>query len=460
MGHQLPVLNYDGVGSLAHDGRRRFVYPADVSGRFTRLRRIGFVVLIVVLLALPFIQVGGHPAVFLDIPARRFFLFGETFNAQDFWLVFFGLTGVGFALIATAAVYGRVWCGYACPQTVFLEGLYRRIERLIDGPHSKWARRQRGPWTASRLGRFALKHLIFAALSVFLAHVFLSYFTSLPGLWLMVTSSPAEHPTAFTWIVVMAVALYVNFAWFREQLCVIICPYGRLQSSLSDDDTIVVGYDESRGEPRGKKRDPNAGDCVDCKRCVQVCPTGIDIRDGLQLDCIGCAACVDACDEVMTKIGRDVGLVRYDSLRGLRGETRRFFRPRLILYAVLGLVGLVVASFAVRSREPFEAVVRRQGAAPFIVQGETVVNAAVVHIVNKQDEEVVFTLRVEGPDAAEISLGAPELTLAPFASDHTPVVVRFQRGAVVRDTLWLDIRGADGEHERVSMPIVGPAAVP
>jgi cytochrome c oxidase accessory protein FixG len=426
MAVHLPVLD-EPTGSLRKDGSREPIHPADVRGRFAYVRHAVFVVLIAVYVALPFVQVGGRPAVFLDVPKRLFFLFGASFNAQDFWLVFFLLTAAGFGLFLATTLAGRVWCGYACPQTVYLEGVYRRIERWLEGPRQVRLRRNRGPATFDKVSRKALKHALFVLVSVVLSHFFLSYFVSLPSLWQMMHASPAEHPAAFGWMLGTSVVLYLNFAWFREQLCLVVCPYGRLQSLLTDTDTVVIGYDSSRGEPRGKLKDPSAGDCIDCNRCVVVCPTGIDIRNGLQLDCIGCAACVDACDEVMTKVGRPRGLVRYDSQNGLDGQARRMLRPRLALYAALGVVGLVVAVFAFRSHAPYEANILRMPGPPYVVEGDRVRNGLQIHLVNKRDEEV--QVRIEPvPDERLTHLGsARTVRLAPLADMHVPLFVTAPR---------------------------------
>ncbi|MDH5490728.1 MAG: cytochrome c oxidase accessory protein CcoG, partial [Myxococcales bacterium] len=391
MPKRLPVLE-EPASSLRKDGRRNLVHPADVSGRFTRLRYLVFALLIGAYVLLPFLKIGGHPALFLDIEHRRFFLFGAAFNAQDFWLAFFLFTGIGFVLIVATTLWGRIWCGYACPQTVFLEGIYRRIERWIEGPRELRLRRRRAGLSLGLIGRKLLKHLLFALLTLALSHVFLSYFVSLPSLLEMMRGSPSEHPEAFGWMAGMSALVYFDFAWFREQLCLVICPYGRLQSVLTDRDTMVIGYDGRRGEPRGKAADPEAADCVDCKRCVVVCPTGIDIRNGLQIECIGCAACVDACDQIMEKLGRARGLIRYDSLNGLEGKPKRLRRPRLLLYAALGALGLIAATTAVRSHQSFEANLLRSAGAPFARSEGQIRNSFQVHLVNKRSEETTYIL--------------------------------------------------------------------
>ncbi|MEI8313213.1 MAG: cytochrome c oxidase accessory protein CcoG, partial [Verrucomicrobiota bacterium] len=341
----------DSVTTINEDGSRYFVQPADVHGRFTLLRRLSALFLIAVYVMLPFVRINGEPAVFLDLMHGKMHLFGITLMFQDLWLLFFLITGMGFSLFLVTAILGRIWCGWACPETVFLDHVFRRFERLIEGDAQARRKLDNAPWTAGKLIRRGLKHGIYILLSALIAHMFLSYFVSLPVLYGMVHRSPIENWSVFLFVVSLTGVLYFNFAWFREQFCIVLCPYGRLQSVLIDDNSIVVGYDELRGEPRGKPGE-TTGDCVDCRRCVQVCPTGIDIRQGLQLECISCAACVDACDDVMKKLGRRLGLVRHDSMNSLAGRPTRFLRPRLFLYFFLMLVGAGVFLFATQQVKP------------------------------------------------------------------------------------------------------------
>jgi cytochrome c oxidase accessory protein FixG len=426
------------------------------------MRTVAFAALTVLLFSLPFVHVGGHPAVFLDMQHRRFYLFGATFNAQDFWLLFFILSGIGFSLIFVTTLWGRIWCGYACPQTVFLEGLFRPIERLIEGPRSERLRRNAGPWTFSKIARKAIKQTIFVALAFAIAHVITAYFVSLPALYDMVLNRPSEHPEAFAWAATLTGILYFNFAWFREQLCLIICPYGRLQSVLSDRDTLVIGYDNQRGEPRGKKGRQGAGDCVDCARCVQVCPTGIDIRNGLQLDCIGCARCIDACDEVMLKLGREKGLVRYDSQKGLAGQPKRIWRPRVALYTALGLVGISAASYAFSLRTPFEAnLLRMRNAPPFVVDQGRVRNAFEVHLVNKQSRNALFELSGAGAEKLHYTIAVPKLELAELADQRVPMFIDFPIGSVKSgERAPIELR-VDGQLVRtLQAPLLSPLTPP
>lgn len=432
---RLPVVQHDmGEGSLGRDGHRRRPYPADVSGRFIRARRIGFAILIAVWAALPWIPIKGHPAVFLDIEKRQFFLFGLTFNAQDAWLLFFALSGVGFGLVYATAFLGRVWCGWACPQTVFLEAMFRPIERLIDGPRATALRRAQHGITFDRAWRAIAKHAAYLVAAAIVAHIILAYFVSIPRVFSMVRHSPTLHPEAFGWAFAVTGLTYGNFAFFREQLCVVICPYGRLQSVLLDDDSLVVGYDEKRGEPRGKASKtasagaPAAavGDCVDCNRCVVVCPTGIDIRQGLQLDCIACTQCIDACDDVMDKLHRPRGLVRYDSLRGLRGERRRILRPRVYAYTVMLAIGAIVAFFAFRSREPFEANLVRLPGMPYTREDGHIRNSFELHLVNKESTPVTFVIDPAPSAALSYVIPLRTMEIEPLGSRRVPVFVTME----------------------------------
>lgn len=436
------VSSKDRLSSIEADGSRKAIHPADVKGRFVRWRRRVYAVLILIYLALPFIRVNGKPAVFLDIAHRRFFLFGQTFNAQDAWMVVFLLTALGFSLLFFTAWLGRVWCGWACPQTVFLEGVYRRVERFFEGPRNQRLKLHKGPWTREKIFRRAGKLATYLLISLVLSHIFLSYFVSLPSLLRMIQEGPLEHATAFAWMAVVTGLLMFNFTWFREQLCIVVCPYGRLQSVMQDDHSMVIGYDAARGEPRGKLRRAERvalpqvqgssparerGDCIDCLRCVNVCPTGIDIRDGLQMECIGCAQCVDACDEVMMKIGKPKGLIRYDSLAGLAGKKKRVARPRLVAYGLLLLAALVGLVTALSSRTPFEANVLRIRGVPYVLEEETIRNQFELHLVNKNPHPTRLHVEVESPIAADFTLPTDTITLNSLESYRLPVFVRVHR---------------------------------
>jgi cytochrome c oxidase accessory protein FixG len=449
----------DSLYCLNPDGSRNTIHTADVKGRFQTRKKIVWSILVMIWVVLPWIEVGGNPAVLIDLANRQFFLFGQTFNAQDFYLAYFLLTGVGFSLFVLSALFGRVWCGYACPQTVFLEGFYRRVERWIEGTAAQRKKLAGQPWGAEKLLRRGGKWAIFALASVFLSHNFLSYFMGAEDVLAAMTSSPAEHPTAFVFVLVFTIIIYFNFTWFREQLCIVICPYGRLQGVLYDEHTVNVGYDARRGEPRGKYNDAGRGDCIDCQRCIAVCPTGIDIRNGTQLECIGCANCIDACDEVMLKVGQAPGLIRYDSQQGLDGEPRRFVRPRLFLYGFLMLLGAVVFSVAAFRRTPFEAaIIRPQGVAPYLVQDDVIRNPLSVHLVNKQPVAHRFVIEPIAPDGVRVLMPVREVGLASLADEKLSFLVEFDRSAWRPDMkLTLRITAAEGGLQiEPSIVLLGP----
>jgi cytochrome c oxidase accessory protein FixG len=390
--HKKP--NLDSVTTINEDGSHFTLHPADVTGRFTLARRVVALVILAVYVALPWININGHPAVFLDVAERRFHLFGLTFLARDLWLAFFFISGLGFSLFFITSLFGRLWCGWTCPYTLFLEHIYRRIERWIDGDAAARRKLDRAPWDSAKITRRVIKHGLYLLVSAIVAHVFLSYFVSLPKLYQYMQESPLKHFGAFAVVLFITVALYFAFSWFREQFCIILCPYGRIQSALTDDDTTVIGYDEARGEPRGKKGTAGAGDCINCNRCVQVCPTGIDIRNGLQMECIGCAACVDACDAIMAKIDRPKGLVRYDSLNGLKGQRRRILRPRIIVYSIMLALGASMLGFALTRVHDVDMVATRMGMMYTVHEG-SVRNQFQLRLLTKRNVPTTFTVELK-----------------------------------------------------------------
>ena len=451
--------NRDSVTTIRDDGSRNFLHPADARGFWTRARRGSAAILIAIYLLLPWIPIGGHPAVFLDIAGRRFHLLGFTLAFQDAWLLFFGITGLGFSLFLVTSLLGRVWCGWACPQTVFLDHVFRRVERWLEGDAVARRKLDAAPWTALKVVRRGVKQVIFFLLSAVITHLFLAYFVSLPELWNMMRHSPGAHWSAFLFVAIATGLLYFNFAWFREQLCVVICPYGRLQSVLIDDHSMVIGYDAKRGEPRAKAGTPDAGACIDCNRCVQVCPTGIDIRQGLQIECIACAACIDACDEVMTKVKRPSGLIRYDSTAAFNGGRTRWIRPRLWLYAVLLAAGASAATWALSTVRPASLGVTRLGGAPYFVDAATVRNQFLVRLVNKRDVPVSFRVVAEGGGFSQVGF-EESVTLAPLAEEVRPLIVSVPRAGYAGPFHFVVVaRPDDGGYElRRKADFTGPDA--
>lgn len=401
------------TATLDASGGRQWVYADLPRGRFARARNAANAVLILFYLAAPWLTVGGQPFLRFDLPARRFSIFGAVFVATDLYLLALLLLIAAIAMFFFSALLGRLWCGWACPQTVFLEGVFRRIERWIEGTPLQRRRLDDGPRDDVYRLKKLVKHAVFLALSVLLAFSFTAYFIEPRAAFGMLRNAGAGYPAAFITALVLTGTTYWNFAWFREQFCTFLCPYARFQAVMLDDHSLIVGYDPHRGEPRGPLRPGQAwgvrGDCVDCRRCVQVCPTGIDIRDGLQLECVSCTACIDACDAVMDRIGRPRGLVRYDSLAGLARRPRRIVRSRVLLYAMVMLALTTVFAAQMANRSAVDLTVARAPGIPYIVQDDgRIRNMFRLHLTNTQLEACTLALELaDVPDAELIAPGQP-----------------------------------------------------
>lgn len=419
MANQQKSPNLDTLSTINQDGSKFNIHPADVKGSFTTRRRITAWLLILVYIAIPWIQINGYPAVFIDLENQRFHLFGLTLLTQDFWVFFFIVSGLAFSLFVLASLVGRVWCGWFCPYTVFLEHLYRRIERIVEGDGPKRKKLDSAPMSASKAVKRTIKWGLYILASFILAHVFLSYFISIPKVWSNMTSSPGENITQFLFIMAFTAIFTFCFGWFREQFCIILCPYGRFQSALTDDETVTVFYDFNRGEPRGKMRKGYTeakGDCIDCKRCVNVCPTGIDIRNGLQLECVACSACVDACNDIMRKVKRPTGLIRYDSSAGINTGKRKILRPRILMYGVFTLLGMgALGATFISKAKPFYAGLVRMRGTTYSATAEGVRNTFVIHLTNKRNRDVTYTIQLDDKDALKLQVDDRKLTVGPLA---------------------------------------------
>lgn len=312
---------------------RKKVYPKHVKGRFRSLRNVASVVLQSLLFLLPWLQWNGRQAVLADLPGRKLYLFDLVLHPHDTYFLHLILISAAFLLFAVSAVAGRMWCGYACPQTLFTQS-FVMIERWFEGDRAARQRLDRQPWNAAKLRIKLSKWAFWLAMGGWLGFTFAGYFLPIRGIAAELLQGHVSTTTAATVFFFTALSLF-EFGYFREQFCNYLCPYARFQGAMLDSNSLIVGYDERRGEPRGKVKDQDRGSCVDCTMCVQVCPQGIDIRKGLQLECIACSACIDVCDEVMDKVGQPRGLVRYTSLNGLEGKPTRVIRPRLIFYSIL-----------------------------------------------------------------------------------------------------------------------------
>lgn len=386
-----PIPQERVLPTLNQDGSRRRIRPKLYEGSLYKKRFVVGWGLMALFVSLPLIRIGGAPAVFLDLASREFTFFGRTFFATDGVLLMLLMLGIFVGIVALTALVGRGWCGWACPQTVYMEFLYRPIERLFEGDRNAQLKRdERGGGI-----RRVLKNLVFLVLSVFVANVFLAYFVSVEVLLKWMSSSPFTHPAGFLVMGVTALLVFFDFAYFREQMCTVACPYARLQAALLDKDSLIIGYQESRGEPRhkGKSREGD-GDCVDCGACVVACPTGIDIREGLQLECIACGQCIDACNTIMPKVKKAPDLIRYASQNSLSGSKSRLLRPRVFVYG--GLIAILIIALLVvgSGRNVADVTILRGIGAPFVLQTDGVRNQIRVKIENRLGEAAEFRLEI------------------------------------------------------------------
>lgn len=421
----------DDVQVIKMYAAREEIYSRQIDGRYARLRWLLVWLTQLLFYGLPWLNWNGRQAVLFDLAARKFYLFGLVLWPQDFIYLAGLLIICAFALFLFTAVAGRVWCGYACPQTVYTE-IFMWIEHRIEGTRSARMRRDRQSWTMSKLARKFAKHLVWGALALWTGFSFVGYFSPIQTLW-----SDVIHwslgPWESFWIVFYAIATYGNAGWMREQVCKYMCPYARFQSAMFDRDSLIITYDAERGEQRGPVGKAS-GDCIDCTLCVQVCPTGIDIRDGLQYMCIGCAACVDACNSVMKKIGRAPGLVRYATENAMKEKLslaeirRRIFRPRVVIYTLVMWLILIAFFGTLLFRIPLKLdVIRDRGVMGREVEDGIIENVYRLQIINTDEATHHYLIRVSGVDG--IALASPEVVeVAATETLALPVRVRVPPG--------------------------------
>ncbi|PID56942.1 MAG: cytochrome c oxidase accessory protein CcoG [Ignavibacteriae bacterium] len=407
----------DHLATVTEEGKRIWIYPKKPSGNFYRLRAIVAAILLVILFGVPFIKVNGHPFMLLDLLDRKFILFGIAFGPHDFHLFVLSLIGLIISIFLFTVVYGRLFCGWVCPQTVFMEMVFRKVEYLIEGDANKQRKLNKQPWTGEKIFKKVTKHIIFFLIAFAIANALLAWVIGLDSLLELIAKPIPEVLGRFIAMIAFTGGTYFMGAYFREQVCTMICPYGRLQGVMLDPDSIVVHYDNVRGEPRTKLKknidQSDKGDCIECKLCVDVCPTGIDIRNGTQLECINCTACIDACNSIMTKVNRPTGLIRYASKNEIESGKRKIFTPKAIGYTIVLALLFSIISFLLTTRSDFElSIVRTAGLLAQEQPGNKISNLYDVKIINKTFNQVPAYLELQDIEG-EIKVVSGDFILKP-----------------------------------------------
>jgi cytochrome c oxidase accessory protein FixG len=448
----------DSVATITKDGKRNYIHPKKPKGILYNLRTKFSIFYLIVFFALPFIKVNGEPLLMLNFLERKFIIFGLIFWPQDFFI--FGIAMLTFMvfIILFTVVFGRIFCGWACPQTIFMEMVFRKIEYWIDGDATKQKHLKAMPWNTEKIKKRAAKFIAFFSIAFIIANFFLAYFISMDELIHHIKNPTANLGTLISLLVFTTIFFFVYW-WFREQVCIVVCPYGRLQGVLLDKNSILVAYDYKRGEPRGKfskeeKHDckctdckgtgacndivekiaaiaPKKGDCIDCFACVRVCPTGIDIRNGTQLECVNCTACIDACDDIMISINKPKGLVRYASENSIKDGVQLKFTPRLKAYTVVLCLLLTLLTFLILSRSDLDArLMRTSGMTYSSLPDGRISNLYNLKLANKTHKDIPFTLKLEDVDGEITPVGSGKLMVEKEAYANLQFFVKLNRSDV------------------------------
>lgn len=405
-----PATFRDSVGTMDDAGKRVWVFPRKPRGKFTNYRSLVAYFLLALFFTIPFITINGNPFLLINVVERHFYIFGQPFYLQDFFVLALGaITSLVFIILFTV-VFGRIFCGWICPQTIFLEMIFRKIDYMIEGDRNKQMKLDRQEWDSEKIWKRSLKWSIFIIISLIITHWMFMYIVGYQGVFDMIKEGPFNNFTSFLVMIIFTAAFYFTFAWFREQVCTLVCPYGRLQGVLIDKQTINVYYDFKRGENRSKwrknedRKATNKGDCIDCNQCVVVCPTGIDIRNGQQLECVNCTACIDACDEVMVKTGLPPGLIRYATEDEIENGVPFKYTTKTKAYTVVLLLMIGFLGFLLYNSGDVEAKFIKPAGSTFFIRDSKITNTYNFTFLNKSNREEIITIKVLEPNHGEITL--------------------------------------------------------
>ncbi|KHE90987.1 MAG: cytochrome c oxidase accessory protein CcoG [Candidatus Scalindua rubra] len=427
----------ESIQKLPEDGFRINQFPMAAHGFFRKYRNLSQWVFIAIFIILPWVKINGLPAILINIPDRRFTFFGLSFWGHDAPLLFFVLASFSLGLLLATSVWGRVWCGWACPQTITIDGLFRRIETLVEGNHIARKKLYEKSFDKEKIVKGAIKWFLFFAISLILSHTFFAYFTGSGKLLSIALGPPSENLTTFLIVNTTTLVILFNFGWFKERLCTVICPYGRLQSVLMDENSLVVAYDEKRGEPRKSCNTDSeeTGDCINCFKCVAVCPTGIDIRRGIQMECIACTSCIDACDEIMRITKKPKGLIRYESENGLKGENTVFWKMKTNIYLGLTLLSVIGLFLFIFNRSGLDITVLRAHEKPYQVletskEKTLIANHFTLNLKNqsslKMEVDIIRTDTI-GNTKIEIIASALPITIPPGEAKKNHIFIKFPK---------------------------------
>jgi cytochrome c oxidase accessory protein FixG len=452
----------DKIATINKEGGRQWIYPKKPSGNFYKWRTLVSWLLLAFFFTGPFLRIDGRPLLQMDLLGRKFIIFGVGFFPQDFHLfVLLSISLIIFIVLFTVA-FGRIFCGWACPQTIFMEMVFRKIEYLIEGDANKQRALNNAPMSGEKFFKKALKHAIFYSISFFIGNTFLAYIIGSERLIQIITDPPSQHIVGLTIMIIFSFVFYGVFAFMREQVCMLVCPYGRLQGVMLDKNSIVISYDFKRGEKRGKisqkKDNPEQGHCVDCRMCVAVCPTGIDIRNGTQLECVNCTACIDACDSMMDKVGFPRKLIRYASYNMIESGQKFRFSPRLIGYSTVLL--LVVSLFTVlaSTRKPVETTILRTPGVMFQEMDDgKIMNLYNIKVVNKTFEPRTISLQLESPNG-ELEMVGGKLAVPEGDLGQSAFFVRIPKEDIRTNKTIAKIKvfSDDEEIDEIETSFLGP----